>query len=285
VESVTGSGAKGEWYEVLGLPESATKKQVRTIYRQLALRYHPDRNKSPEALERFKKISQAYAEACAILDNEPDYAAAQEEDEWPSAQVPFPNISSADDYEPSTLVLSEGEKVLRAQLRQKGNVRCELEVSLEDVARGTRKRIIVTQRDVCGFCKGGPDKATCVHCHGTGMREEVVGVPLTIPPGIEEGMQLKLPGRAHYGGDIYVEVTIKPHQLFQRDMDNVYCEMEISTTQLRRGKKIEIPTLDGSPTFLRVPPKTRKGTIFVLQGKGLPKWGSSAKGNLMVKIV
>ena len=286
MESVTGTGSKGEWYEVLGLPENATRKQVRSVYRQLALRYHPDRNKSPGALEKFKEISQAYAEACAILDQEAENAVDQGEEIETSDQIPHPTGPQTSEHEASNLILRDGEKILTAEVKRKGNVRCELEVSLEEVAKGTRKRITITQRGMCDFCKGGAEKkAACEHCNGTGIREDVSEIPLAIPPGIEDGMQLKLAGHGHLGGDIYVDVTVKPHQLFQRDVHNIYCEIPVSANQLRRGKQIEIPTLDGSAAFLRVPPKTRKATIFVLQGKGLPKWGTSAKGDLMVKIV
>jgi molecular chaperone DnaJ len=78
---------------------------------------------------------------------------------------------------------------------------------------------------------------------------------------------------------------VKPHKFFTRDKENIYCEIPVSVIQLRHGKRLEIPTLDGSSASLRIPAKTRKGTIFVLQGKGLTEWGSSAKGDLMVKIV
>jgi molecular chaperone DnaJ len=285
VESVTVPGTKGEWYEILGLPENATREQVRSVYRQLALRYHPDRNKSPEALEKFKQISQAYAEACAILDEEAEDSAEQEEEMEPAVQTPHTITPSPANHQDSSVVLSDGPRILKAEAEQKGNVKCRLEVCLEDVATGTRKRITMTRKNRCYFCKGDAEKATCEHCHATGILEEVSEIPLTIPPGIEDGMQLKLTGRGHSGGNVYVEITVKPHQIFQRDVGNIYCEKSVSHAQLRRGKEIKIPTLDGSEAFLRIPPKTRKGTIFVLQGKGLTKWGTSTKGDLMVKIV
>jgi molecular chaperone DnaJ len=284
VESVTETGPKGEWYEVLGLPENATREQVRSVYRQLALRYHPDRNKSPEALERFKEISQAYAEACAILDEEALNANELNEETETFDQNPYPTAPQPSEQEIPDLVFRDGEKILE-EIKEEGNVRCKLEVSLEEVAQGSRKRIITAQKSVCEFCRGGIGKATCPNCHGTGIREEVSEIPLTIPPGVEEGMQLKLAGRGSFGGHVYVEITVKPHPLFQRDLDNVYYEMLISSAQLRRGKQVDIPTLDGSTAVLRIPPKTRKGTIFVLQGRGLPKYGTSGKGDLMIKIV
>ena len=100
---MTETGPKGEWYEVLGLPENATREQVRSVYRQLALRYHPDRNKSPEALEKFKEISQAYAEACAILDEEAEDAYEQDEGTETLDQNPYPTAPQPSEQETETL--------------------------------------------------------------------------------------------------------------------------------------------------------------------------------------
>jgi molecular chaperone DnaJ len=283
VESVTGTGTKREWYEVLGLPENATREQVRGIYRRLALRYHPDLNKSPEALEKFKEISRAYAEVSAILDGEAASATTQDECKEPLDQL-SPSIVQSSGHQPYFLILRNGVEILRG-VKEKGSVRCELGVSLEEVAKGTRKRITLTRRRTCDFCKGGAKKVSCVRCGGSGISEDVSKIPLTIPPGVENGMRLKLAGRSHLGGNIYVEIVVKPHRVFQRDGDNVYCEMPISMAQLKRGKQMQIRAPDGSSALLRIPPRTRKGTMFVLQGKGLPKWGTNTKGDIMVKIL
>jgi molecular chaperone DnaJ len=272
---VTGYGSKREYYEVLGVPENATKEQVKAVYRQLALQYHPDRNKNPEAQEKFKEISQAYAEACATLQGE----------EIDTDQMPDPIVAPTLQDEDSNLDFREGEKTLSVEGIRKGSVTVPLEISLEEVATGTRKTISMTRRGVCDFCQRSEARSSCKHCHRTGIREETQVIPLRIPGGIEEGMQLKLKGGEDLVGDIFVEIMVKPHQVFQRDVDNIYSEVPVSSTQLRRGTKLEIRTLDGSTASLRIPPKTRRDTIFVLQGKGLPRWGASTRGNLIVRVV
>ncbi|MGA8856434.1 MAG: DnaJ C-terminal domain-containing protein, partial [Candidatus Bathyarchaeia archaeon] len=146
------------------------------------------------------------------------------------------------------------------------------------------KTIFATRRSVCQFCHGIKLKAPCKHCKGKGVTEKVDAISFTIPAGVEEGMQIRLAGE-NLGEDVFVEVVMRPHQLFRRIVDDIYCEVPVSITKLRRGGEISIPTLDGSTALLRVPPRTRKGTIFVLQGRGLPKWGTSRKGSLMAKIV
>jgi molecular chaperone DnaJ len=276
VESVTGTGTKREYYEVLGVPENATKEQVKTVYRQLALRYHPDRNKNPKAQEKFKEITQAYAEACAALQNQ-DFQIG----EWELDEI-FAPISVREEPVPD---LRDGRRVLRVEGIRRGSVKYALEVSLREVATGTRKTISMTLRSFCVSCEELGRKSSCRHCNGTGITEETREISLTIPAGVEHGMQFKLAGGGNFGSDIFVQIIVRRHRLFQRDMDNIYCEVPVSATQLRNGTEIEIHTLDGSTASLRVPPRTRKGTIFVLQEKGLPKWGTSTKGDLMVKIV
>lgn len=276
MESVTGTGANRDYYQVLGVPENATKEQVKAAYRQLALRYHPDRNKNPKAQEKFKEVSQAYRDACKALEHQ-RFAIEQETTDW----TPGP-ILVREEFIPD---LRDGRRNLSVEGGERGNVNYALWVSLKEVAIGTRKTISISRRIVCSFCEGFGQKTGCRHCQGTGIRKEVRFVPLTIPAGVEDGMQFKLTGGGNFGGDIFVEVNVKPHRLFRRDVDNIYCEVPVSTAQLRNGTEIQISTLDGSTAFLRVPPKTRKGTIFVLQERGLPRWGSSRRGDLMAKIV
>lgn len=285
MESVTGTATKREYYEVLGVPEDASKEQVKAVYRRLALRYHPDRNKNPAAQERFKEISQAYAEACAALQNRESMTK-----EEASEQIP---VYSADREEPfreelfreePVLDLRDGKRILTVEKRPKGNLKFTLQVSLREVATGARKTILATRRSVCQYCHGINLKPPCKHCKGKGVTEKVDTISFTIPAGVEEGMQFRL-AEENLGEDVFVEIVMRPHQLFQRMVDDIYCEVPVSITKLRRGGEINIPTLDGSTTRLRIPPRTRKGTIFVLQGKGLPKWGSSRKGSLMMKIV
>ena len=289
MESVTGTGTKREYYEVLGVPEDATKEQVKAVYRRLALRYHPDRNKNPAAQEKFKEISQAYAEACEALENQELVIEEQR-----SVRIP---VSFADREEPleepfhEELVFEEpvrdirdGRRILTVEERPKGNLKLTMEVSLREVATGARKTIYATRRSTCQFCHGTELKTRCRHCKGKGVTEKVDALSFTIPAGVEEGTQFRL-GGDDFGEDVFVEIVIKPHQFFRRIVDDIYCEIPVSIAKLRRGGQISIRTLDGSTAHLRVLPRTRKGTIFVLQGRGLPKWGSSRKGSLMAKIV
>lgn len=268
--------AKADCYRILGLTENATKEQLRYAYRKLALRYHPDRNKTLGAQEKFKQISEAYANALAVLD---------EQETEPDPTPVRPDAPAFSREERSILVLREGKQRLRELSgKANGNVMYLLELTLEEVAKGTRRNLSVIQKTLCSFCNGtGED---CAHCQGTGTNEESRYTQLTIPAGAEEGMQFRLTKHADHRGDIYVEITIKPHMVFQRDEEgNIYCDLYVPSSQLKRGKKCEVTALEGSTFAIHVPPRTKKGTMFVVQGRGLPKWGTSTNSDLMVKIV
>jgi molecular chaperone DnaJ len=295
VESVTGTGTKREYYEVLGVPEDATKDEVKAVYRRLALRYHPDRNKNPAAQEKFKEISQAYAEACAALQNR---ELLTDGEAW--EQIPIPVTDREEPLreelvreepfreelvrEEPVLGLRDRRRILTVEEGPKGNLKLTLEVSLREVATGARKTIFATRRSVCQSCHGIKPRAPCKHCKGKGVTETVDALSFTIPAGVEEGMQFRLGGE-NFEEDVFVEIAMRPHQFFSRIVNDIYCEVPVSVTKLRRGGEISIRTLDGSTALLRIPPRTRKGTIFVLQGRGLPNWGTSRKGSLMAKIV
>lgn len=285
MESVTGAATKREYYEVLGVPENATREQVKAVYRRLALRYHPDRNKNPAAQEKFKEISQAYAEACAALQNR-ELVIEEEARERIPVSSAYREEAFREELvlEEPVLDIRDGRRILTVEERPKGNLKFTLEVSLREVATGARKTIFATKRSTCQFCHGIELRTPCKHCKGKGVIEKVDALSFTILAGVEEGMQFRLAGE-NFGEDVFVEIVIKPHQFFRRIVDDIYCEVPVSITKLRRGGQISIRTLDGSTALLRILPRTRKGTIFVLQGRGLPRWGTSRKGSLMAKIV
>jgi DnaJ-class molecular chaperone len=251
---------------------------VKAVYRKLALQYHPDRNKNPAAWERFKEIAQAYVEACAALQNQELKTRAETLDRG------FLSPSVREELDPDS---HDGRNLFDVSRPLPFPFRFDskyvLEITLDEVATGARKTFLMIKRRVCVFCEGW--NSSCGYCNGTGITEETHERSLTIPAGVEQGMQFKLARSEHLAGDIFVQIIVKPHRIFQRIMDSLYCEVPISATQLRDGTEMEIRTLDGSTATLHVPPRTSKGTIFVLREKGLPKYGTSRKGSLIVKIV
>jgi molecular chaperone DnaJ len=290
---------KSDYYEALGLSKDATKEQVKDAYKKLALQYHPDRNKSSDAEERFKEISEAYA---VISDNEKRRQYDELGHTGIDQRYTYEEIITTTDFESVFKDLGfdfGGFQRVFGMLfgrgrtwREKGvpDLRYDLEISLEEVATGATKDITVSRREACNVCrgKGVTTQSPCENCQGTGITEHMQNVTLSIPPGIESGMQLRLAGRGDSGprrrpGDLFVRVHVKPHNIFERDGSNIYCEIPIGFADAALGTEIEVPTL-GDRASLRIPEGTQSGTVFSLRGKGLPECGRRDRGNLLVKI-
>jgi molecular chaperone DnaJ len=129
----------------------------------------------------------------------------------------------------------------------------------------------------------------CAHCHGVGKVKENKTLEVKIPAGIDEGMRIRSAGNGEPGinggpnGDLYVEIHIKPHTVFERDGDDLHCQMPIAFTTAALGGEIEVPTLAGKASFT-VPEGTQSGKTFRLRGKGLKGLRSSLPGDLYVHV-
>ncbi|HVC10395.1 MAG TPA: molecular chaperone DnaJ, partial [Burkholderiales bacterium] len=173
-----------------------------------------------------------------------------------------------------------------------------------------------TQTQTCPTCRGagqvrisqGPFSIaqTCPRCHGSG---HVIPNPCTscggagrvkhqktlavrIPAGVDEGDRVRLAGEGEAGvnggpaGDLYVQVHVRPHAVFQRDNDDLHCEMPVSFVTAALGGEIEIPTLDGSALArIKIPAETQSGKTFRLRGKGIKGVRSQAPGDLYCHVV
>ena len=144
----------------------------------------------------------------------------------------------------------------------------------------------------CPACRGEGQtiEYPCDDCSGSGRIMQDVVREVTIPAGIDTGMQLCLRGEGEAGsrggprGDLYVDVEVKPHKLFERDGDDLMCRVPITYTQAALGAEVEIPTLNGRQT-LEVKPGTQPGSVTKLRGQGMPDpRGSSHKGDLLVEV-
>ena len=130
----------------------------------------------------------------------------------------------------------------------------------------------------------------CKSCRGTGHVNEHKTLEVKIPAGIDDGMRLRHSGYGEPGinggptGDLYVEIHIKQHAVFQRDGDDLHCQMPISFTTAALGGEIEIPTLDGAAK-MKIPAETQTGKIFRLRGKGLPNVRSHERGDLHCHVM
>lgn len=147
-------------------------------------------------------------------------------------------------------------------------------------------------QQTCPTCggRGKIIKDPCNSCHGRGVKEETKTLNVKIPPGVDTGDRIRLSGEGEAGraggadGDLYVEVHVKQHSIFERDGANLYCEVPISFADAALGGELEVPTLEGR-VKLKIPIETQTGKLFRLRGKGVKPVRGHAVGDLMCRIV
>jgi len=324
--------AKKDYYEVLGVNRDASEEEIKKAYRKLAMKHHPDRNPdNPKSEGQFKEAKEAYeilsdAQKRAAYDQ---YGhAGVDASAAAGAGAGFGNFADAFGDIFGDIF---GAGRTRSNVYRGADLRYNLEVALEDAARGTETRIRIPAMEACATCHGSGAKPgtqaatcptcgghgqvrmqqgffsiqqTCPRCHGTG---KIIPTPCSncggtgrikqhktlsvkIPAGVDEGDRIRLSGEGEAGvnggpaGDLYVVIHIKPHTVFQRDHNDLHCEMPVSFTTAALGGEIEIPTLDGYAK-IRIPPESQTGKVFRLRGKGIKGVRSSAHGDLLCHVV
>lgn len=328
--------SKRDYYEVLGVNRDASDDEIKKAYRKLAMKHHPDRNPgSKEAEERFKEAKEAYE----ILSDAQKKAAY---DQYGHAGVD-PSMGGggrgpqgfegfADAFgDIFGDIFGGGGGRGRSNVYRGADLRYNLEITLEEAARGAEKTIRIPTMEECDTCHGSGAKPgtqpktcptcggagqvriqqgffsiqqTCPKCHGSGRiipdpctvcggggrvkRQKTLEVK--IPAGIDDGMRLRHGGHGEPGvnggppGDLYVEIHIKPHPVFQREGDDLHCEMPVSFATAALGGEIEIPTLEGMAR-IKIPAETQSGRVFRLRAKGIKNVRSHAHGDLLCHVV
>jgi molecular chaperone DnaJ len=327
--------AKRDYYEVLGVKRDASEDDIKKAYRKLAMQHHPDRNpENPKAEERFKEAKEAYEILC-----DPDKRAAF--DRYGHAGVEAHSGAAgaaggfgggfADAFGDIFSEIFGGGGRARSNVYRGADLRYNLEITLEDAARGAETKIRIPTLERCETCHGTGAKSgtepvtcqscgghgqvriqqgffsiqqTCPRCSGTGKvikdpcggcqgsgrvkRQKTLAVK--IPVGVDEGDRIRLSGEGEAGvnggppGDLYVVIRLKAHAVFQREENDLHCEMPVSFTIAALGGEIEIPTLDGSAK-IRIPAETQTGKVFRLRGKGIKGVRSQVHGDLMCHVV
>ncbi|QIG07217.1 molecular chaperone DnaJ [Proteus sp. ZN5] len=149
-----------------------------------------------------------------------------------------------------------------------------------------------TVQQACPTChgRGKVIKEPCSKCHGDGRVERSKTLSVKIPAGVDTGDRIRLSGEGEAGengapaGDLYVQVHVRQHHIFERDGNNLYCEVPINFAIAALGGEIEVPTLDGR-VKLKIPAETQTGKMFRMKGKGVKSVRSSTIGDLMCRVV
>lgn len=144
----------------------------------------------------------------------------------------------------------------------------------------------------CPTCGGSGRiiKNPCKICHGAGRVQRERNLNVTIPPGVEDGTRIRLAGEGEAGmrgapaGDLYVDIAVKPHPIFQRDGANIFIRVPLRMTQAALGGHVEVPSIDGGRARVSIPTGTQTGDQFRLRGKGFSVLRSAARGDMYVQV-
>jgi molecular chaperone DnaJ len=152
-------------------------------------------------------------------------------------------------------------------------------------------RGIFSIAQTCPHCAGRGrivDKP-CRPCAGSGRRERSAKITIKIPPGVDTGVRLRSSGNGEAGihggapGDLHIVLHVQPHEIFQRDGDDLLCEVPISFAQAALGAEMEVPTL-GAPVTVKIPAGTQNGAVFRLKGRGVKNVQGYGQGDLLARV-
>jgi len=315
-----GNGMSQDLYSTLGVGKDASASEIKSAYRKIARKYHPDVNKESGAEAKFKEIQKAYS----VLS---DPQKKQRYDQFGVADDSasggpgggfggFEGFSSnfGGNFEDIFDTFFGGSSRSQSSGASSGeDLRFDLNISLEEAATGIEKEIEFYHLEndsasakKCSECNGmGQIKVvqrtmlgsfqqitTCPTCKGRGVigqKKVKKSLTITIPAGVESGNQLRVSGEGNAGsiggaaGDLYVYITVKEHDYFQRDGSDIYLTLELPFTQLILGCTIDIPVLNGDAN-LKIPSGTQTDTRFRVKSKGLPRLQGFGKGDMYVQV-
>lgn len=147
-------------------------------------------------------------------------------------------------------------------------------------------------QQTCPNCRGRGKiiKDPCTDCGGQGRKQREKKLKVNIPPGVDTGDRVRLAGEGEAGmqgaptGDLYVQIAVREHPIFQREGKDLYCEVPISFADAAMGGELEVPTLEGR-VKLKIPAETQTGKLFRLRGKGVTPVRGGAQGDLLCRVV
>src|SRR5215471_10799394 len=286
-----------DYYEVLGVPRTASQKEIKAAFRKLARKHHPDVNPDdPGAAEQFKEVNEAH-EVLGDPEKRKKYDQLgpnwEQYEAWEAAgrpggagfgregRVEYRTVSPEDledlfgsDSPFSSFfhdLYGQGTGARGSRRFDVGplpgqDVESEATLTLEEGYRGTVRTVELQ----------GP--------HGT-RRVEV-----RIPPGIGDGARVRVAGRGGGGGDggrpgdLFVRVHVRPHPTFRREGDDLFLRVAVPLDVALLGGEVMVPTLKGSGVSLKVPPETQSGTRLRLRGLGMPRLRGEGHGDLYADV-
>ncbi len=267
-----------DYYGILGVKPEASAEEIKRVYRRLARKFHPDVSKEADAEARFKEVGEAYE----VL-KDPNRRAQYDQlrkggfggNGWRSGEPFRPPPGWPPGDAGASWQFSEGAEdaggfsdffeslfggARRRQAHKGADVRARVEIDLETAFAGGVRRIQLERPE------RAPDGS---------VQRRLRSLDVRIPPGMTEGRQIRLAGKGDPGpgnapaGDLYLEIHIRPHRLFELDGRDLYLTLPITPWEAVLGARIKVPTLAG-PVELAIPAGAASGQRLRLKGRGLP---------------
>jgi len=290
-----------DYYEILGVPRTASTEEIRKSYRKLARQYHPDLNKNRNAEDKFKQIAEAY-EVLSDTEKRRKYDSLGQRwqmgqdfkpptgGQWNDFHFDFGGRTEgaggmdqggatgfSDFFE--SLFSSMGGQQSFERSSFKGNrssrgndQEAELTISLEEAHHGARKTVSLQTAEL-------DERGTA--------RRRVRKYDVTIPPGVTTGSRIRLSGQGgkdeagRQNGDLYLNVAVAPHPAFRLQGHDLERDLYLTPWEAALGARVTVSTLDGDAA-VTIPPGTQSGQRIRLRGKGLSYSGGSGVGDLIL---
>jgi molecular chaperone DnaJ len=326
---------KQDYYDVLGVPRTASADELKKAYRRLAMQYHPDRNKDAGAEARFKQINEAYEvlsdqEKRTMYDR---FGHAATSGEGPFARG-FDGFGFGGLGDIFDAFFGGAQSRSQRGPARGADIRRSISLSFEEAVFGVEREFEVQTAEICSACNGlraepgtepkrcpgcngtGEVRRTqqsifgqfvnvtmcdrcrgegrivetpCKHCRGLGREKRKRKLSVKIPAGVDSGSQMRLTGEGEIGnnggprGNLYLQITVKPHDVFRRDEDDLLLDLDLNFAQAALGDQVGVPTIDGEPHELRIPAGTQTGELFIVKAKGVPHLRGGGRGDMIVR--
>ncbi|MDH2908829.1 MAG: DnaJ C-terminal domain-containing protein [Candidatus Eremiobacteraeota bacterium] len=308
-----------DYYAVLGVPKGAPEKDIKSAYRRLARKWHPDANpgNAKPAEEKFKEISEAY-EVLGDSDKRRKYdalgsdwqqAARQAEQQrryrtqQGATQYDFgfgPNAGAgagasgfSDFFDMFFSGVGRRGPTGTAPAAARGqDMETTIELSLHDMYEGGKKSISLQLEDSCPRCRGtGTENGRlCAACHGTGHTLTNKKFEVSIPRGIGDGQRIRLTGQGGAGtggapnGDLFLIVSTSEDARYKRKGDDLYVDLPVDLYDLILGAEVHVPTMGGN-VAMTIPEGTQNNRLLRLTGKGMPHVKGGGNGDQYVRLI